>query len=140
MGTFYRIHWEGSRTFSRKNAWSADWGYEGDVPPKRGYSCYDDPERLYDYMMSKCIEFAPDDDDTELIIFAGDAVGVGPEGEDLALPRKARPVLARGPAHILVEVTNAYIRAWNDAIDRGQDEVMAADAAAVRAVKRLTAR
>jgi hypothetical protein len=114
-GTFYRVQWPNSPEFSADNAWSALWGsirsadgsrtecsecdgtgtthYAGEEPCTScdgegwedalyGYSCCWSAEDLIAYFASRG---EPCDTDA-VIVFAGQQVGNGFDGEPLAVP------------------------------------------------------
>ncbi len=114
--TFYRVHWDGCPEFSAANAWSALWGSErGDDPSRtkchdcdggalleflggcqvcggegwedavRGYSCTDTAEELIAYFTKHSEPSGGD----AVVIFEGEQVGNGVDGEPLAVPTGA---------------------------------------------------
>lgn len=112
--TFYRVHWTGSPTFGADNAWSALWGSarsedgsrteccecdgtgasygepcatcdgEGWEDCQYGYSCCWSPADLIAYFgsPSRGEPLASD----AVVVFEGQQVGTGCDGEPLAVP------------------------------------------------------
>ncbi len=81
---YFRVHWSTCKRFSEKNAYSAPWGSDDDVELLRGYSCTEGARELVQYFDAHC--GVPSDE--TVYIFRGMAVGVGPDGEDLVVPRE----------------------------------------------------
>ena len=110
---FWRVHWKDCPGFSPENASSAPWGLEevtcdgcrgsgyiarngremecpwcegtGVKPVERllGYSCCSSRQELIDYFRFRC----EPSDDTPVVIFAGEAVGLGDDMEPLVVPK-----------------------------------------------------
>lgn len=105
---FYRVHRHGIPEFNADNAYSSPWGMEycphcdgegyipweddrecphchgtGEPPRQRGYSCCESSEDLVSYFESRggC------DDDVPVVIFSGEVVGTGEDGEPLVVPK-----------------------------------------------------
>ena len=111
---YYRVHWSDCPEFCAANAQSLPWGERDGVvcgrcdgagyvtrrdgseaecsgcggagfvapEPEPGYSCCQSAEDLVRYFRGR---IEPDDDEP-VVIFAGDIVGVGPDGEPLVIP------------------------------------------------------
>lgn len=115
LNLYYRFHWVGSPTFSPENARSIGWSaWQNGVPCyhtqaewdnnsawdcsrcegecwraveeadfARGYSCTSSAEELFSYFASRII---PDNEDGKLVVFSGEEVGSGDDGEPLVVP------------------------------------------------------
>lgn len=109
--TFYRLHSAATPEFSPENAWSAAWGEtfvdvstyecrscngsgeflgeqcsdcdgEGTIDADRGYSCCDSAAELLAYFGGHY----PADDTDPVVVFDGQHVSTGLDGESLAVP------------------------------------------------------
>lgn len=83
MAIFFRVHWSDCPAFSAENAESAAWGMHGDDESvhSRGYSCFANPGRLVQYFSARGGAKGE-----QVIVFAGDYIACGDDGEDLAIP------------------------------------------------------
>lgn len=81
---FYRVHWDGCPEFSAENAESALWGADRE-DALYGYSCCYSAEDLIAYFAR---HGEPLGDDT-VVVFEGQRVGTGFDGEPLAVPTGA---------------------------------------------------
>jgi len=77
---WWRVQWDDLPEFSAENAWSRSWG--SDEEPQRGYSCCESAEALAAYFARR----GGIADDARIVMFRGNAVAVGPDGEDLVVP------------------------------------------------------
>lgn len=110
--TFYRLHADTAPEFSAENAWSAAWGEtfstdgaryecrscdgageflgekcndcggEGWIDAEAGYSCCESAAELLAYFDQHC----PADDTDPVVVFDGEIVGTGLDGEPLVIP------------------------------------------------------
>jgi len=86
---YYRVHWTGSPKFCARNASNCPWGAEqerdenGKFLPLRGagYSCIAGPEGLVHYFESRGGALGE-----RVVIFMGEWIGSGPDGEPLVIP------------------------------------------------------
>ncbi len=81
---YWRLHWSDADEFSPSNAESVNWSYRGVNVPDIGYSCFQDPSRLVDYFSAMDEELAENEE--MVVAFSGKYVGLGEDGEDLAIP------------------------------------------------------
>ncbi len=84
---YFRVHWDGSDEFSPDNAYSRPWGSENmeegeEYEPQRGYSSFDNPGKLIQYFEDR----GGVPDDATVIVFDGEWMGQGDDGEDLTVP------------------------------------------------------
>ena len=78
----WRVH-VGKRPFSAENAWSRPWGEDGESV--RGYSATTSPSNLVRYFQ---IHGGGLSDEAPIVAFEGAIVGVGPDNEPLAIPKR----------------------------------------------------
>ncbi len=74
---YYRVH-NPESAFCEENAFSAPWG-DDEADPQRGYSCFDDVDRLLRYWIDE-------DDSSSVAVFHGNYMGYGADNEDLVVP------------------------------------------------------
>ena len=84
---YFRVHWDGSDEFSPDNAYSRPWGSENmeegeEYEPQRGYSSFDNPGKLIQYFEDR----GGVPDDATVVVFDGEWMGQGDDGEDLTVP------------------------------------------------------
>lgn len=120
--TFYRFHWADCPEFSADNAWSVEWGHtriegsstaecvpcdgtgelvgepcdacdgEGVIECDRGYSACESAEDLLHYFAQRGDLASADEG--RVIVFEGERVGTGCDGEPLVVPHTVIKVLA----------------------------------------------
>ena len=86
--TYWRLHWDGTETFSAENANSRLWGSVDDG--KRGYSCCESADKLVEYFSHDDV-MDPEDPEVAtlpVVEFEGDEVGTGADGEPLVVPSR----------------------------------------------------
>jgi hypothetical protein len=113
---FFRFHWHEARRFSRTNARSAPWASEEEYELQHGYSCFDDPISLAEYFEDRNQVTSKS---AQLVIFEGTDVGVGDDGENLALPTRATEGFR---AFLAPEDLPTIVRLWDEAETRKDAE------------------